>query len=206
MDPEQFKKLLPLIPKINKNYDYRTALNMYGVANGFRPSFGFERINSLLRNEKFRTKLLDFFKTNNIPLCAHYDEVIYNCKTYSPDFFQLKEGTDSGYHWGKILGYPEPIAHKDLEKIKTFHSYTYYLLNKEGNEITWIFGYTFTKPTRKTSPTTITKKLKHVFENLDFIGGVLVIYNHSAYFGLDPKRQDEEKAMTQEQEETIIMW
>ena len=206
MDPTQFKKLLPLIPKVGKKYDYRTALQMYGVANGFRPSFGFERINSLLRNKKFRTKLLDFFTTNDIPLCALRDEVIYNCKKYKPDYFQLKEGTDPGYHWGKILGYPEPIANKDISKLTNIHEYQYYLLDKEGNEITWIFGYSFTRPTKKTSPDTVTKKLKQVFNNLDFIGGVLVKYNHSANFGLDPKHHNQVKYKILEQEETTIIW
>lgn len=165
MNEDQLERLVRDIIPLNRHgkLDYRTGLGVYGVANGFRHAFGFDRIskllmssnqedikrfvddmghqmspevkNDLLNNEGFRDKFLKFIYDEDIPLGVHKN-IVYNLR-YKRNIKQ-KKSEEVFRYYGRIFGYPEVMCERDIKAIargKAVYDYYFFLLDKKKEYI-----------------------------------------------------------------------
>ena len=145
MAPRDFRKLLSLLPEDDGMPDYRSALIVYTVSRGFRPAFGFEKIDQCTGDDGCRWRLQTFFSDRELNLAIEdregFESFIYNTDLLDSDDLRTSK-QDFGVWFGRLIGYPWPVSNDKFQEVRetgNLYEITYEaVLN--GQPI-WIFGY-----------------------------------------------------------------
>ncbi len=170
MNADDFDVLLTILPPASSasqtSPDYRSALIIYTISHGLRPSFGFEPIDDCTEDQKCQASLNHFFDTNSLNLHTispkeekkgeeRHIRFIYNTDLLRPSSMLISthSAPDEEQIFGELFGYPHPLSGKKYEKLKKSSSFaqpflsTEYLVTLKGvAEDIWIWGYAQPNP------------------------------------------------------------